>query len=151
MYLLYKLIHSVVSEKTTNILCSILICAILISPIVFKLKPELLYYNEKETIEKIKNNASVPAVYLYNKQTSNFLDNIMIFSIIENSYITENTEYTKENLQKILNDIDTSKGIFIFMNETQKEEILNTIKQLKNFSTCEYLNKLNATEIYYVH
>ena len=75
----------------------------------------------------------------------------MIFSIIENSYIAENIEYTKENMEKILNNINTSKGIIIFINETQKEEILNIIKQTKNFENCDYINKLNATEIYYIY
>ena len=151
IYILYKLIQSVTTEKTSNILMIILICLILISPVVLKLRPELLYYDEKETIQTIKNKADIPTVYLYNKQTSNFLDNIMIFSIIENSYITKDIEYTSENIQKILNNINTSKGILIFINETPKDEILSQIKQSKDFKNCEYINKLNATEIYYIY
>ena len=151
MYLLYKLINTITTEKTSNILCVILICAILIVPVIFKMKPELLYYDEKQTIEKVKNDLNVPTIYLYNKQTSNFLDNIMIFSMIKDSYITKDIEYTNENIQKILNNINTSNGILIFINEPQKEEILNVVKKSKNFKNCEYINKLNATEIYYVY
>ena len=151
MFLLYKLINDVTTKKISSILYVIFICIILASPLIFKMRPELLYYDEKETIETIKNKANIPAVYLYNKQTSNFLDNIMIFSIIENSYITKDIEYTMENIQKILNNIDTSNGILIFINEVQKEDILNVIKQSKNFTNCEYINKLNATEVYYIN
>ncbi len=151
MFLLYKLINDVTTKKISSILYVIFICLILASPLIFKMQPELLYYDEKETIETIKNKANIPAVYLYNKQTSNFLDNIMIFSIIENSYITKDVEYTMENIQKILNNIDTSNGILIFINEVQKEDILNVIKNSKNFKNCEYINKLNATEVYYIN
>lgn len=151
MFLLYKLINDVTTKKISSILYVIFICLILASPLIFKMRPELLYYDEKETIETIKNKANIPAVYLYNKQTSNFLDNIMIFSIIENSYITKDVEYTMENIQKILNNIDTSNGILIFINEVQKEDILNVIKHSKNFTNCEYINKLNATEVYYMY
>ncbi len=151
MYLLYKLINSVTTEKISNILCTILICLILVSPIVLKMRPELLYYDEKETIQKVENELNVPTIYLYNKQTSNFLDNIMIFSMLKDSYIVKDIEYTKENIQNILNNINISKGIIIFINEPQKEEILNIVKQSKNFENCEYINKLNATEIYYIY
>ena len=116
------------------------------------MEPELLYTNRKEIVQKLSNELNLPTIYLYNTQNNSFLDDIILFSKIDESYISNNIQYTEQNIQDIIKGKDISKGIIIFTNETENiESILQTVKKATNLEKYQHLTKLNSCNIYYFY
>ena len=100
---------------------------------------------------RLENELNVPTIYFFNSHNNRFLDDIYLFSKLENSYIAKNIKYTDENIQKILKGKNLSKGIIILINDGQdKNSIIKIVKEATNLKTCKHLQKLNASDIYYL-
>ena len=124
---------------------------LLIVPIIFKLEPELWYRDRKEIVEELNGEFNLPTIYLYNSQNSIFLDDILLFSRIDESYVARDMDCTEENIQKIFENKDIKKGIIVFINKGQdNEKLLNTVKMSLNFNNFEHLKKLNSADVYYI-
>lgn len=151
IYFLYKALNNIFDEKKTNIMLIIILIIILIMPIVFKIEPEVLYSDKKEIVQKIKGELNVPTIYLFNSQNNRFLDDIYLFSILDESYIAKDLDYNEDNIKKILEGKDISKGIVVFINEGQDNDIiLKIVKKAINGTECTWLKKLNACDVYYL-
>ena len=151
IYYLYKLLQTIGNEKITNTIISILFCAILVSPFLFKLEPELLYREKKEVVDKVSRESDLPAIY-FDSQNEGFLSDIVLFSKIEESYMPKDVEYTKENIQRIFENKDISNGIIVFINEEKDDnDIINKVENYLNFSNSEHLGRLNSCDAYYIH
>ena len=125
---------------------------ILVAPFIFKMEPELLYSDRKEIVQKLSGELNLPSIYLYNSQNGGFLSDILLFSIIDESYIAKNINYTDYNIQKILENKDISKGILIFINEQQDNNtIIDKVKKNLNFTNYEHLQRLTSCDAYYIH
>ena len=151
IYKFYKLLQTNFAEKTSNILIAILFCIILITPFVFKLQPELSYIDRREIVEKLEGELNLPTVYLFNSQKSRFLDDILLFTLLDESYIAKNIDYTKENLENIFENHDISNGIIVFINEgNENEKIVNKVAKYLNFESLELIKGLNSCDVYYL-
>lgn len=152
IYYLYKIMQSVISKRVANILISVLFCIILISPFVFNLKPELLYDDRKEIVQEISGELNLPTIYFFNSHSGGFLNDIFIFSKINESYIAKDIQYTEYNIQKIVENKDISNGILVFINDGQNNDlILNTVEKALNFTDCSHLQRLSSCDAYYLH
>ena len=152
IYYLYKQLQSISNEKISNILISILLCITIISPIILKMEPELLYTDRKEIVQKLEGEYNLPTIYLFNSKNGGFLDDILLFSKIDESYIAKDINYSKEEIQKILEGKDISKGIIIFINERENnEKIINNVKEYLNLKNVEKLKQLNGCDIYFLN
>ena len=151
VYYLYKLLQTVVNEKTSNILISILFGIILLSPFIFKLEPELLYSDRKEIVHRLEGELNLPTIYLYNSKNGGFLGDILPFSIIDDSYIAKDIDCTEENIQKILENKDISKGMLIFINEEHSEDVIDEIKKFLNYTDSDHLQRLTSCDAYYIY
>lgn len=151
IYYLYELLHNIMGEKNTNILVVFVLVVILIAPVVFKIEPEVVFSDKKEIVEQFGNELNVPTIYFFNSGHNRFLDDILLFATVDESYVAKDMEYTVDNVEKILNGKDTSKGLVIFINEGQENDyILEVVKQATNLTSCEYLKRLNACDVYYL-
>ena len=64
----------------------------------------------------------------------------------------KDTDLTEENIQKIFENKDISSGIIVFINgEQDQQNIIDKVKNSLNFSNSEYINKVNTSDVYYVH
>ena len=152
LFYLYKLIQFTVNKKMCNILISIVLCIILLLPFAFKLNPELLYDNRKEIVQKICGELNLPTIYFYNSQKGGLLDDFFIFSKINESYIAKDIHFTDQNIQKIVENKDISRGVLIFINDGQNNQlIINTVKRSLNLMNCDYLQRLSSCDAYYIH
>lgn len=151
MYYLYKLLKTITSQKMSDVIICVVFCLTLIMPIAFKMEPELLYVDNKEIIQKLSGELNLPTIYMYHFDGGCFLEDIFLFSKIEESYIAKEIEYTEENIQEIVKDKDISNGIVIFITEGRNdEEILQVIKNVTKLNKSEHLKKLNTCNVYYV-
>ena len=102
--------------------------------------------------EKIEEKADVPALYVFNENKIRFLDDIYIFTELDNSYIMKYSNASEENIKNVLRQKDTSKGIFFIYNEDVKyEDIVKQIKEIYNYKTDERVQDLNAGGVLYLH
>lgn len=151
IYYLYKLLNTLMTEKKSNIIISILLILILITPIFFKIEPEVMYSDKKEIVTSVQNELNVPTIFIFNSKNNRFLDDILLFSKIANSYIAKDMECTMENIRQIFRDKDISKGIVVFINEGQNnDKILEIISKGLELNEISYLKRMNACDTYYL-
>lgn len=118
----------------------------------FHNQPEVLYLNHKQIVEEIEENKNIPAVYFLDSSNNRFLDDILLFSILEKSYITLDISSVEEKITQILQDVDVSSGFYLFLNQGEKNQvILDNIKTSLQISYQEHRFHLNACDIYYLY
>lgn len=118
----------------------------------FTIEPETLYSSKKDIVENIKNSSDLPALYLLDSSNNRFLDDILLFANIRESYIAKDTINSEENIKEIMSDKDYSKGILVFINNGQNnEELLKTVTSSLELKSITYLKRLNACDVYLVN
>ncbi|NLC88323.1 MAG: hypothetical protein GX682_06150 [Clostridiaceae bacterium] len=151
IYWVSQLLENVVSSKITLIIMSILVLITTISPFLFKIEPQVTYSDKKEIVNKLENELNVPTIYWFNSNNNRFLDDILLFSKIDESYIAKDLECSSENINMILKNKETENGIVVFINEGQDNDtILERIKETVNLTSIRYLKRMNACDIYYI-
>ena len=153
IYCLYKQLKNGFSSKVTNIVITMIFCAILISPFGLKLEPELLYADRKEFVQEISGELkNIPTIYLFDSSQNRLFDDILVFSMVDNSYIAKDIEYTEENIQKIFENKALSNGVIILLDQGEKtDEIINTVKNALDLEDSRYLQRLTSCDVYYVY
>lgn len=152
IYYLYELLNNIMGEKVSNMLVGLILVIILIAPAIFKIEPEVAFRDKKEIVQKLGNELNVPTIYCFNSEQNRFLDDILLFATVDESYVAKDMEYTVENMQQILAGKDTQKGLVIFINEGQEnDDILTVLKEATDLTNCEYLKRLNACDVYYLN
>ena len=150
-YYLYVLLENIVSKKALNRIFAIIFIVMFIMPMWLHIPIQELYTDRAEIVEKLSNELNLPTIYAMRSNGNRFLDDIYLFSKIDESYIARDIEYTKENVQKIFENKDISKGIIVFINTQQNnKEILENICEATNLEKWKHLKRLNACDVYYV-
>ena len=117
----------------------------------YKMEPEVLYSNKRNITKIIKEDLNVPTIYLLNSEKNRFLDDILLFASLNESYIAKDIECNENSIKKIMNEKNTSDGILIFINEGQEnDKLINTIKASLNLNKVTYLKRLNSCDIYFI-
>lgn len=94
----------------------------------------------------------MPTIYVYSSQTLGFLNDLLLFSKIDESYIAKDLDCTEENIQAIFENKDVSEGIIVVISDNlDKNGILETIKEAEDFTETEELQRLWCSNVYYVH
>lgn len=57
--------------------------------------------------------------------------------------------YTEENIKKILDKKDISKGIIVVISEGEEEKALKVLEESVVLEKIEHLKKLNSANVYY--
>lgn len=112
----------------------------------------MLYSNKHKITEMIeKEYKNLPALYLFNSNNNRFLDDILLFAKISESFIAKDIECDSQNIKEILADKDISNGILVFINDGQeKDEKIEIIKETLGFEQTTYLQRLIACDVYLV-
>jgi len=151
IYFAYILLKNIFSEKITNIFLSVVIISIMISPAIFKIEPEVMFSDKAEIVEKLSNELNVPTLYVFYSENNRFLDDILLFSKIDNSYIAKDLEYSVENIKGVFEEKDTSKGIIVFINKDEgNEKVLEPLCNTLNLRNVKFLKRMNACNVYYI-
>lgn len=152
IYVLYKLLQKAFNLKVANIITSLVLLAIIIFPIIFHMKPELLYDDKKYIVNELSNELNLPTVYFMNTRNERFLDDILLFTMVDNSYIARDVTYSDEELGKIFKNVDTSNGIIVFTNNGENNhEIAEKVAKYLKLKNSDYIQKLNSCDVYHVY
>lgn len=151
IYFAYILLKNIFSERVTNILLSVILISIMISPAIFKIEPEVMFSDKKEIVECLSKELNLPTLYVFYSENNRFLDDIFLFAKLDNSYIAKDLEYTEETINQIFEGKDISKGIIIFINKDDgNEKVLEPLCNTLNFKNVKFLKRMNACNIYYI-
>ena len=151
IYLLENVLENIFNEKNVFRILTVCLAIILITPIIFKMEPEEEFLDKRDIVKKVQNELNVPTIYMFNSNENRFLDDILLFSKLDNSYIAKDVECTNENINKILNGKDLSNGVLIFINGGQNnDDIMNKIKSATGLNEWKWIKGLNACNIYYI-
>ena len=154
LYLIKVIIESFnKNEFQVKILIFTILLIILLSPIKL-IKRDITYvYNDlKDIVSKIENEYNLPTIYLFNTDQNRFMDDIYLFSKINESYILDSKDMSEVKIQEILKEKDISQGIIVFINGGLENNLeLEKIKQATGLNTIDYLKRMNACDIYYLH
>lgn len=152
IYYLYNIMHSIFGEKKGNIAILLLLIIVLVAPLLMKIEPEVMYSDKKEIVEKSEYELNIPTIYFFNSNNNRFLDDILLFSKLDESYIAKDMEYIETNIQEILKGKNVSNGFLIFINEGQEnDKIVDISKKAMNLNEFEHIKRLNACDVYYIH
>lgn len=148
-YLLKVLFEKVLSPKYTYIVLTIIFIMMLIIPKVANINFYYLYSDKKEIVSKIEENRNVPCLYVFNTNQNRFLDDLYLFTILDNSYIMDAKEYSTDKLKEIFKDINLENGLIVIINEgIEHQTYLDGLAETLNLKECEHLQRMNACNIY---
>ena len=151
IYYTYEFLNTIYEKKTSSKIIAGILIATLVSPLIFRIEPEVMFSDKKEIVSKMENELNVPTVFFFNSSHNRFLDDILLFATVNESYVAKDIEYTEDNIRNILENKDISKGIIVSINGGQEnDDILAVVKSAMNFEKIEYLKRLNACDVYYL-
>lgn len=151
-YYFHRLLASVFGENRGNVLvCTALVLMFVLVPYVKDLKPEFQYTEMEEVSDRIENELNVPAVYFLHMDDNRFMDNILLFAELEESYVTKNFEPTEENVKRIVDGKDLSEGMLVFVNfGNDYDAVFESVRGATGLQNVEHIHRFNNCDIYYV-
>lgn len=152
IYLFNHLFEKYVSTKKAQIITAILFVIIIVSPAFTYSHLDFTYTRMNHLAEKMEEKAQIPALYIFNDSNIRFLDDITIFTKLEESYIMKYSQTNLENIQNVLQEKDTSQGLILVYNGGVKaEDIIKQMKEAYHYKTEEDIQKLNDGMVKYLH
>lgn len=151
MFYLEEVLDNLLNDKALNIVFTIIFIVMLIMPFALHIKVQEMYFDRKGIVQKFENELNVPTLYMAKSKGVRFLDDILLFSKIDESYVAEGIDCTEENIQSIMKGKDLSKGMVVFINYKEKNsEIVETIRKSLNLEKAAHIKQMNACDIYYL-
>ena len=151
MFYLEEVLNNILTDKALNVVFIIIFIVMLIMPFALHIKVQEMYIDKKEIVQKFENELNVPTLYMAKSKGVRFLDDILLFSKIDESYVSEGIDCTEENIQNIMKGKDLSKGMVVFINYKEKNsEIVETIRKALNLEKATHIKQMNACNIYYL-
>lgn len=151
MFGLYKLLGLVMSERGRNLMMGAVLVVVVILPIPMRIEPDVEYSRFKEVVEFVDENHEIPAIYLFNSGNNRFLDDILLFAKIDESYVMQDQAYTETNFKKILAGKDLSNGLMVFANYgygAENEPYIKVLQEATGLDEMEYIFRLNSGAVY---
>ena len=120
-------------------------------PIIIHAEPQVAYSDKREIVQQLSGELNVPTVFWFNSNENRFLDDILLFSLLDESYVAKDAEMSSKNMNNILAGKDLSKGIVLCINGGQEnDEITSVFLDATTLDTVTYLKRMNACDIYYL-
>ncbi len=151
IYFFYQIIKKYVKEKKAKIITTIVFCLIIISPALTNTGLEFTYKKMNNLSQKMESMKEVPALYIFNENNIRFLDDITIFTKLNESYIMKSSNATIENVSSVLKNKKTNNGLIVVYNEgVEPDKIVKQIMERYNYNKKEEVQKLNCGMVLYL-
>ena len=158
---LYWLVRMFAEEKGRNIVMGAVLVLTTVMPLPMKLEPDVTYSRWAEVVAKVEENHAAPALYLFNGGNNRFLDDILLFTELDESYVmqVENDEgaemkpeeyYTTKRIGEVLKGKDLAEGLWVFSNYGYGEANRGYLEVIEEVTGLEevYNFRLNSGEVY---
>lgn len=151
MFGLYKLLGVVCNEKRRNIVMGVVLLVTAVLPIPMGIEPGTEYSKWETATSFVEEHKEAPLLYIYDMGNNRFLDDILLFTIADWSYIMSEQEYTAQDFEAVLETRDLSDGLVVIANYGyDNQEYLDTLKEVTGLDNQEYIFRLNAADLYYL-
>ena len=156
-YALYHILGYVAKEDIRN---KILLCTLAVvwiaAPIQLALgvmRIELIYRDRAAVMQTTAEHKDVPLLYLVDSRGNRFLDNILPYTIAEQSYLMLDQDYTNpENIEKVLANQDLSHGLMLWIsNGDDYDKVLESAQSATGFKEADFIQVINMCNVYYLH
>lgn len=149
IYLANYILRKRYSQKAIVIILGILFLLITITTGITNNKLDFTYEKHNNIAKRI-DDLNAPIIYIFNTNNNRFLDDIYLFTLVEDSYVLKAEDLSEEKVQEILDGKEFPNGIIIMCNEgTDKEKIEQCFSNVSE-NEMEYIQRMNACDIYYL-
>ena len=149
-YWLGQLLASVNKPKFADIVTYVLLALTLVMPFIMRVEPQVTYSDKREIVSQLQGELNVPTVFWFNSSENRFLDDILLFSVLDESYVAKDAEFS--DIDGILSGRDLSRGLVVFINGGQdNDSILDAFLAATPLDSVTYLKRMNACDIYYLN
>ena len=151
IYWWWQLLKSVTKVKIATWGFYILLIVTAVLPMIIGPEPQVVYSDKREIVSQVQGELNVPTVFWFNSHDNRFLDDILLFSLLNESYVAKDTTLDDATIQKILEGRDLSRGILVFINGGQQnDDILKAFVDATELKSATHLKRMNACDIYYL-
>lgn len=157
MYAAVWIVQRIMDERIADRVLAFTLALMAAVPVIFGARPQELFPEKEEIVSKLEGEYNLPAVYFLNTESNRFLDDILLFAGLDESYIAEDAVTYTDNLdEQTVSDIfagkDTSQGVIVFINELQYHPaILQSVMDALGLESWVHLEHLNACDVYHVY
>ncbi len=145
------LVRMATSERVMSRIMLSLCVVMLILPLPLQIEPNVEYSRLKDLTVFVEAKKSSPAIYLYNPGNERFLDDLFVFTEVNESYIMHHQECTESNFKRILSGKDLSDGLIVFANYGDTNELyLKILREATGLSDQTYIARTNSADVYYL-
>jgi len=153
LWSLWGLFEGVWGKKWGNLgMVVVIVVLSIVMPVVAGLKPDVVYQERQEWVEKVEELSGVPVVYLM--KTGNdwgFLNDILLMREIKESYVAKDVGTDEEAIGRIVAGKDLGEGLIVFINDGQDSaEVLEAVKAATGLDEVEYAQRLVMSDVYYL-
>lgn len=153
MFGLYRLVGMFAAERSRNMIMAAVLAVVALLPLPLGLEPDVEYSRFAEVVEMVGEHHEVPGLYLFNSGNNRFLDDILLFAELDESYVMEAEEYTAEDFKEILAGKDLGEGLFVFSNYgygSENDGYLEALVEATGLTEKVYTFRLNSGVVYWV-
>lgn len=100
-YLLKETLEKIMSPKKTFIVINIIFIFMVLLPIRNNMEISYLYKAYQSKVQTIEETHDIPMLYVMNVDENRFLDDVYLYTKIDQSYILNAKQFKKENLKEI--------------------------------------------------
>lgn len=141
----YKKRNSINPGTVSSIALVLIFTFTTISPIFTGKQLDFTFKRMNNVAERVEKISEVPALYVFNENNNRFLDDIYLFTKIDNSYIMRLKNANEENIKKVFDGKDIENGILLICNEGyDREAIIKEVKEALGLKNEELIQNLNA-------
>lgn len=141
----HKKSNSINPSTVSSIALALIFTFTTISPIFTGKHLDFTFKRMNNVAERVEKISDVPALYVFNENNNRFLDDIYLFTKIDNSYIMRLKNANEENIKKVFDGKDIENGILLICNEGyDREAIIKEVKEALGLKNEELIQNLNA-------
>ena len=149
MYFLKTVLQKIQSEKNTFLLMLGFVIIMLFIPILGNFRMDYQYKNWDTVVQEFKATSKLPTIYIIKKGQQRFMDDIYLFTLIDNSYLLDSEKKEEQQIKQIFENIDTSEGVTVFVNDGLEHiDYLEKIKKATSLNQIEFIRRMNSCYLY---
>lgn len=150
VWLLYELGGSF-GEKTRRAVLGVGLAGMVVGPMVFGTKPDVVYTERAVLVEKAQERREAPALYLMKTgEDWAIMNDILLMREFEESYIAQDVGADKEKIREILKGKDLSEGLVVFINDGQENAaVLEAVEAVTGLELVD-TERIVMSDMYYL-
>lgn len=152
---LYRALTSVLNDKMSNVVMlgflGIMLVAAPVQLAMGAMRIELLYRDKEGLMRELQANRDVPTVYFITTENNRFLDNLLPFVVMDQSYLALDRRPSELKVEQIVRGKDLSRGLYVWISDQYNhKEILDEVREATDLGEVRHVRGVNTCDVYYL-